>query len=122
MEIAILAFSYYASYLGVLFQWGIALLSLFAVGFAIKSVGNLKGWAFIYLVGSKKGLKFIDTLSRKGRRFWNEMAVWGLVVSFGLLSYPMFRKTISKKQYFFGVVSLAFILFVILPYLLSRFR
>lgn len=116
-EIAVLAAVYYSPALGYALQWGVALASLFVVGAAIKRLNGLNGWAFMYLLGSRKGLSAIDRLSRRARPFWNEMAVWGLVLGFGVLSYPLFRRMISKKQYAFGLLSLAVILFVVLPYL-----
>lgn len=114
--VAVLVIDYYAKF-GIATQWFVALVSLFAVGIAIKEMNGLQGWLFIYLLGSRKGLNFIDRLSKVGRRFWSEMAVWGLVLSLGAISYFVFRRMISKKQYAFGLLSLAVILFLVLPYL-----
>ncbi len=117
IEIGVLALSYYASSLGIFGQWALALLSLLISGALIKSAGGLQGWGFLYLIGSRKGLSFIDELSTKGKRFWSEMAIWGIVLSFGLLSYPFLKSRISKRSYAFGMVSLIVIMFFVLPYL-----
>lgn len=117
VEIAVLYVLYYSSAMGAAIQWGAALLSLFIAGYGIRELNGLKGWAFIYLMGSKKGLSSIDSLSKRARPFWNNMAVWGLVLSFGLLSYPLFRRMITKRQYAFGMLSLVVILLFVLPYL-----
>lgn len=117
IEIAVLSALYLSPEMGVLPQWLLAIVSLVAAGYLIRRSSALQGWGFIFLAGSTKGLDLIDRVSRRARRFWNEMAVWGLVLGFGLLSYPLFRGMISKKQYAFGMVSLAVIMFLVLPYL-----
>lgn len=117
IEIAVLSVLYFSPEVGILQQWLLAIASLIVIGILIKRSSALQGWGFVYLVGSTKGLNFIDAVSRKARRFWNEMAVWGLVLGFGLMSYPLFRGMISKKQYAFGMASLAVIMFFVLPFL-----
>ncbi len=117
LAFAAIAFSYYAAWLGTVVQWTVALVSLALAGIAIKSLGALQGWGPIYMIGSRHGLRFIDALAKRYARFWNEMAIWGFVLSFGILSYPLIKGRISKKQFVFGLLSLIFILLVILPYI-----
>ncbi len=114
-EILALAALYLNPLLGTLWQWLFALVSIIAVGVLIKSANALQGWGFLYLVGSRRGLASIDSLSRRWGWFWNELSVWGLVLGFGLLSYPLFRKQINPRQYAFGIASLVAIMFFVLP-------
>ncbi len=70
----------------------------------------------IYMMRSKLGLTTMERLSKKAVWFWNGMADWGLVLGFGVLSYFIFKKDVSKRMIVFGVFSILVILVVILPY------
>ncbi len=114
-EIIILAFSYLATFLGIALQWIVAILSLFAVGITIRKLADLNGWSALMLIGSKKGLNIIDRTAKKHDLFWNEMAMWGVTLGFGLLAYPLLKGRINKKTYALGIVSLILIQFLVLP-------
>jgi membrane-associated protease RseP (regulator of RpoE activity) len=98
----------------------IAVLVIF--GMLIQKVMNLSGWYGIYMVGSKKGLKKIDEISKKHKVFWDVMAMWGLTMGFGLLAYPLTKGKIDKRVFAFGMVSLIVILFLVLPYISYGFQ
>ncbi len=117
IEILFIAFVYFESWLGIANRWMLAIVSLLAAGIIIKKIGGFGGWEFVYLIGSQRGLKTMDNISKKHARLWNSLAVWSLVLSFGFLSYPLFRKKISIKAYAVGIVSLVAILMLVLPYL-----
>ncbi len=117
IEIAVLVFCYYATFLHWYGQIAIALLSLFAVGVEIRKLGDFQGWNFVYLIGGRRGLDSIDRTSKKYRTFWNQMAIWGFVLSFGILSYPMLGKKFGWKPYVFGLLSLIAITLFVFPYL-----
>jgi membrane-associated protease RseP (regulator of RpoE activity) len=113
----IIYFCYTASYLGVATQWLAALFFLVLIGILIKVINSLNGLGTtgIYLIGTKHGIKFIDAISKKYRRFWNAMAIWGIVVGFGLISYPLLKGKIDKRLYAFGIISLMAIAYIAVP-------
>lgn len=114
---ASLYFAYVASYIGPLNQIGIGILSLIAVGVMITKVGALNGSYGLYMIGGKRGIGIIQKLSRHGTGFWNAMAMWGIVLGFGLVSYPLLRGRIDKRLYAFGVVSIVLLIVFALPFM-----
>ncbi|MCL4365560.1 MAG: site-2 protease family protein [Candidatus Marsarchaeota archaeon] len=75
----------------------------------------------IYMIRSRVGLRLMDRLAGKGRWFWNGLADWGLVLGFGLLSYVIFKRDISKKTLALGIASILVMLFVVLPFAILPF-
>ncbi len=120
---AILWSLYYAAFLGYIMQWILAIFSLVIIGIIIKRIGHFKGMSgsygigFIYIIGTKRGINFIDKLSKMCGKFWEELPMWGLVLGFGLLSYPLLKGRINKKTYLFGIISIILITEFVLPYL-----
>jgi hypothetical protein len=98
-----------------LLEWGLALAFLFIIGWIIKSVNGWNGFYGIYLFSTRHGINFIDNLAKKHKSFWINMSLWGVVLGFGLLSYPLLKGKISKKMYAFGMVSLILIILFVLP-------
>ncbi len=70
------------------------------------------------MLRSKVGIKFIDNAAKRNINFWNAFADWGLTVSLGLIAYPLFRKTMDKKMFVLGMLTLLFIFFVVMPSLI----
>lgn len=70
----------------------------------------------VYMIRSKFGLNLMDRLSKSAVWFWNGLADWGLVLGFGIFSYFLFRKQISKRMIIFGIISIFVILVFILPF------
>ncbi|MCL4375855.1 site-2 protease family protein [Candidatus Marsarchaeota archaeon] len=110
----VLVYSYYSN-------WNIALrimffiAALFLSGSAITRINGLEGGYGLYLLKTKKGINFIDSLSKRAPWFWKGMAEWGLVIAFGFLSYPIFRKRIGWGAYIIGILSIVVILLFVLP-------
>jgi membrane-associated protease RseP (regulator of RpoE activity) len=117
VAIAALYYLYFASYLGAVAQGGGALLVLAASGMIFRALFSLHGGYGVYLLSSKRGIGTVHRIARNHQRFWTSLALWGLVLGFGLLAWPLLKGRISKKLYAFGVVSAAFIMFFIVPFL-----
>jgi hypothetical protein len=101
----------------VLIRFAAALAVLMVSGSAIASVNGMKSSFGMYMLGGNGGMKFVDSISRKNRRFWTFLSDWGLAISFGLLSFAMFRRQVSKKTILFGIASVLAILIFVYPYL-----
>ena len=86
-------------------------------GMGIQRTLSLNGNFGLYLLAGKKGLTFIDRLSKHNRPFWTSMAMWGFVLGFGLLSYPLMRDKLDKRVFAFGMVSLVVMFVFVTPYL-----
>ncbi len=108
-------FLYTISFIGVILQWASAIIFLVLIGILIRAVNGFQGSNGLYLLSTKNGLNIIDEISKKGKNFWKHMSIWGVVLGFGLLSYPLLKGKIGKYEYIFGILSLIFILLVVLP-------
>jgi membrane-associated protease RseP (regulator of RpoE activity) len=111
----IIYISYLAVFIGALLQWSFVLISLLIIGIAIRVINGFQGSSGLYLISTKKGLSIIDSISKRGRWFWKHLPIWGIMLGFGLLSYPLLKGKISKYDYIFGIISLIFILLIVLP-------
>lgn len=112
---AVIYLTYISSFLGVLLQWSVAIVSLLVIGIVIRVINGFQGSSGLFLFSTKKGLNIIDKISKNWRSFWKHLSIWGLVLGFGILSYPLLKKKISKFDYIFGIISLIFILIIVLP-------
>jgi hypothetical protein len=101
----------------VLLRFGIAILVLAVSGHMIARTNGLQDAYGAYLLGGKHGIKFVSFLSKKSPKLWIAFADWGLVFSFGILSYFMFRKYVSKRMVLFGVITILAMLLFVYPYL-----
>lgn len=98
-------------------KWALAIIIILLLSRVIIKVNKFRQmFYFAYLLGGKSGLNFIDSLSRVNQRFWIAMADWGLVISFGLLSYLLFKEQLNKRTILVGIISIFGILYLILPY------
>ena len=96
----------------------LVLVALVLSGQAIAYVNQIRNASYgLYLLGGKKGIGFVDSLSRRSPRFWNAMADWGLVLGFGVLSLFIFKKRIGLRTFIFGLISLFVIAVFVYPYL-----
>ncbi|MGC8478651.1 MAG: site-2 protease family protein [Candidatus Micrarchaeia archaeon] len=105
---------YYSS-IGIVNKWIFGIGSMFFFGVIIQQVGSFSGGYGLYMLGGKKGIKSIDNISKKGGRFWDDMALFGLVLGFGLLSYFFVKD--RKKLFVAGLAMMVLILLFVLPYL-----
>ncbi len=108
---------YYASYLGLILQWALAIATLVISGIIITKVDGLNGGYGIYLLKTKKGLSTIKKIAYSNEKFWDSFAAWGMILGFGVLSYLILGNKVSKKMYAFGLISLIIITMFILPYM-----
>jgi membrane-associated protease RseP (regulator of RpoE activity) len=113
---------YFASSINVLIRAASAIIVLLVSGIIIAKLMDLKGGYGFYMLGSKAGLSTISSISKKYRVFWDLMAVWGLTLGFGILTYPLLKGKIDKRVYAFGILSLIVIIFFVLPYLANAFQ
>jgi Zn-dependent protease len=111
--IYLLATGYWA--ISGLNEFGIALVVIVILGIVIKGINAYSGWGPLFLLSTRKGITFIDHLSKKYQAFWTEMPMWGMVLGFGILTYPFLKNKISKKTFVFGIVSLVIVLLYVLP-------
>ena len=115
-------FLYYANSISLIVRIIGAFALLIVVGMIIQRLFEFNGSYGLYMVGSKKGLKTIDDISKHYKIFWEVMAVWGLTLGFGLLTYPLLKGKMDKRVYAFGVVSIILILLFVMPYIANTFQ
>ncbi|MDE1860940.1 MAG: site-2 protease family protein [Candidatus Micrarchaeota archaeon] len=69
------------------------------------------------MLSTKRGIDWIDGVSQRYGWLWIELADWGLVTSFGVLSYFIFKRKIRLHTMVLGIATIAVFLFFVLPYL-----
>lgn len=100
----------------------LAFLTLIISGIAITRLNAFDGDHGLYLLSGTKGINFIERLSNWKKGFWIFLSEWGLVLSFGILSYFIFKNKISKKALLIGLLSIFILISVVLPYFLLSFQ
>ncbi len=108
---------YLAPYLNTSIKLVAALLLLIMSGMLIKRIKSTVGSFGFYLVGTKAGIKTVHKLASSHSEFWNAMATWGIILSFGVLSYFILGRHASKKFYAVGLASLMAIMVFVLPFI-----
>ncbi len=97
------------------------IIVLLGSGYIISTVNAFPNFLIIYAGSTKPttkiGLSVIEYASKHNARFWRGLTEWGLVLSFGLLSYFIFKKHVSKKMLLFGLISIILIQVFVLPYI-----
>ena len=105
-------------WLGTADQWLLAIIILFAIGYAIRKLDGFQGFFIgVYMMATAKGLSYIDRISKRYRGFWLRLSMWGIILGFGLMAWPLLKGRISKKEYVFGIISLFVIMFFVLPFM-----
>ena len=121
--LSLLAFYFlYIADISIIIRVVAAFAIVIAVGLVLQKFFGLKGSWSLYMVGSKRGLNEIEKISKKYGKFWDAMAMWGLTLGFGLLAYPLMKGKIDKRVFAFGMISLAVIMFLVLPYISYGFQ
>ncbi len=115
LGMAMLYISYISTGLTPLYQVGLAVASMIGVGIAITWIKSLTGAYGAYMIGGKRGIGLIEGLSRSHHGFWEAMAMWGLVLGFGLITYPLLRGRVDRKIYLFGIASIMVTVAVLTP-------
>ena len=94
-----------------------AIVVMGVAGIVIQRSKKLVGGYGAYMMGGKRGIATVDSLSKRNSTFWHSMAIWGLILGFGLLSYPLIKRKIDRL-YLFGILSLIFMYMFVFPYTL----
>jgi len=100
----------------------IAVIMLFALSSILVRVNKFKHLFGAFLLGTKSGSKLIDDIAKLSPRFWIALADWGTVMSFGILSYFIFKKQFGIKTLIVGIISLILMIAVVLPYSAIAFQ
>ena len=112
---ALLGLDYYASSMGLITQVIAAIAVLLVSGTLIQRLKSLKGGYGLYMFGGSGGIKTVDRISKRNTIFWKQMPIWGIVLGFGLLAYPLLGGKVGKRFFAFGIVSLLLFLYFIIP-------
>ena len=121
LEFLIIGFLYISSY-SILLRAITGVISLVIIGMLLTKVNGLPGDYGIYIFGGSFGINTIEKLSRCKKNLWLFFTEWGLVLSFGVLSYFIFKGKISKKALILGELAIVFIILFIVPYFLLSFQ
>jgi len=117
ISIILIYFLYYASAVNIILRGVAAIAILLVVGMAIQRLLGLKGGYGFYMFGSKSGLSTIANIAKKYGVFWDVMAMWGLTLGFGVLTYPLLKGKIDKRVYAAGIISLILIMIFVFPHI-----
>ncbi len=115
LAFASIGFSYYASFLGTISQVLLAIITLVVSGTLIQKIKKLKGSYGLYMIGGKKGIGTVDAISKRNKWFWNSMAIWGIILGFGFLAFPLLKGKIGRNTFAFGIISILAIMYFIIP-------
>jgi Zn-dependent protease len=113
---------YFADFVSIYLRIVFALALLVTSGVAIQKTLGLIGSYGLYMMGSRKGLKAIDHISKRHMRFWDAMAMWGLTMGFGLFTYLLVKGKIDKRVFAFGMISIVFVVIFVQPYFAAAFQ
>ncbi len=94
----------------------IALLALGITGVVIRRANGLEGTYGLYIFGGSRGIGTIRRMAHNRKRFWEFFVQVGMVLSFGFLSYFIFRGQIGKRALIVGLLLTALLMFVLFPY------
>ena len=108
---------YYNTYLlGLPLSIVVAFVALICCGLTIRRVNAVPGAAGMYILGGRTGIATIERLAKNHAELWKIISEFGLVMSFGILSWFIFRKQIRRSVFVFSLLLMAVLLFVIYPY------
>jgi len=110
------------STLSVVTRAVLAVIMLFVLSSTLVRVNKFKHLFGAFLLGTKSGSKLIDDIAKLSPRFWIALADWGTVMSFGILSYFIFKKQFGIKTLVVGVISLFIMIALVLPYSAIAFQ
>ena len=113
--VCLLAFLFFLNSAPGILRVIMALVLLAVSGEVLRARNKLQGAAGLVMLKTKVGINLINRTSRKNPNAWRFFADWGLAVSFGLLSYLLFRKRMNKWAFVLGIATLIFIIIVVFP-------
>ncbi len=102
---------------GIYIQIGSALIDLFVCGIVIQRTSGLKGGYGLYLLGGRKGIKFINGLAKDKYKVWDAISLWGLSMGFGLSTYLLMKGKIDKRILALGIISIIAIDLLLVSYI-----
>jgi len=91
---------------------GVAILGV--SGEFIRKSNGLEGAYGLYMLGSRHGIKTINSLAKNNKSLWNFIADFGLAISFGMFSYLLLRKR-NLKAFLLGIAAIAIIAIYVFP-------
>ncbi|MCL5008325.1 MAG: site-2 protease family protein [Candidatus Marsarchaeota archaeon] len=101
--------------IGIKFIAALAVLML--AGTAIRRINSFEGASGLYIFGGRYGIKAIEWVAGNRKTFWEFFAEVGLVMSFGALSYFIFKGQIRKSALVSGLILVTVLLFIIFPFI-----
>ncbi|MCL5419748.1 MAG: M50 family metallopeptidase [Candidatus Marsarchaeota archaeon] len=104
--------------LGLAEKAGLAVILLAVSGKLIAWTLQVPGAAGLFILRTSRGVRFIERISRRQKRFWQALVDWGFVLSFGIFSLILFRRYVSRKMFLFGMLSILAMQLFVLPYTL----
>jgi len=113
---ALLVFAAYSSWLGTAMQAFIAIAAMVIVGIIVRNAMKLHGGYGFYMIGGKKGIRTIDSISKSHPKFWSYMATWGLSMGLGVFTYFLTKGKVDKRAYILGVISAVLLFVYVIPY------
>ncbi len=102
---------------GLYVQVASALADLFVCGIIIQRTSGLKGGYGLYLLGGRRGIKFINGLAKDKYHIWDAISLWGLSMGFGLSTYLLMRGKIDKRILAIGIISIIAIDLLLISYI-----
>ncbi|MEM0201439.1 MAG: hypothetical protein QXD23_03470, partial [Candidatus Micrarchaeaceae archaeon] len=93
----LLLYTFFTINYSIIIRIILALITLFISGILITRLNGLNGDHGLYLYSGTRGINTIERLSNWKQGFWIFLSEWGLVLSFGILSYFIFKNRITKK-------------------------
>lgn len=105
----------YYSHLPIYISLPLAFLALIITGMVITNANGFEGFYGLYMLRSRRGLNFIEGISKEKPAFWKAFAEWGGAVGFGISAYFLFRKDMSRKIMLLGILSTAAVILFIIP-------
>ena len=110
-------YAIFVSGMSAINKFSLSIFLLVGAGLLISRFEKMNGAFGFYTAGTTKGISVIDSTSRKHPAIWEALAMWGVVLGFGLASYPLLRGRISKRVLVLGLVTLIFMQLFVLQYL-----
>ena len=113
----VLLFLLLTSQLKAINKFSLSVFLLIICGIAIQKLEGFAGAFGFYTAGTTKGVAIIERASKSNRSLWEGLAMWGVVLGFGLASYPLLKGKIDKKILALGIITLLFMQLFLLQYL-----
>jgi hypothetical protein len=101
----------------VILRFALAVAALGVAGNMIANANGLRQSFGAYLVGSKRGINIIESLSKKSPNLWILFCDWGMTFSFGVAAYFIFRRQLDKRAFAAGIATIIAVMLFVYPFL-----